>query len=406
MIVPLRRNREYAALWVGQAVSNLGISISSFAYPLVVLAATNSAAKAGLVGSVLAGTAFVLRIPAGVFVDCWDRRRILILCDAGRALNSAVFAVALALHRFYFPHVLVVAFVEAALGVLFGPAESAAVRRVVESSQIREAVATNASRSAVPGLVGPPLGGVLLAAGRSLPFVADAVSYLLSLACVSSVRSSLQDPRPGAGGRHALTEVLDGVRWIRQHRFLRWLLGWFTGAGVVFGSLGLVILVLARNRGATPRELGAMFAITASGGLLGALATPRILRRMSPYALVSVFAWLATGATFALVVLHSPYAIGAAGAAAFLLAPAVNALAFAVIAEEAPDALQGRVTSAGIQLANLGAPVGPLLAGSLIAALGAVHTIGLFAGAMLALAVTASVSPGRLSHDRVAVRTT
>src|SRR5205823_11534354 len=65
---PLRRNREFVALWVGQALSTLGISISSFAYPLVVLDATGSPAQAGLVGSVPAGSTFFLPIPAGALV--------------------------------------------------------------------------------------------------------------------------------------------------------------------------------------------------------------------------------------------------------------------------------------------------------------------------------------------------
>src|SRR3954471_23419945 len=111
----LRRNRDYQALWLGQAVSNLGISISSFAYPVIVLTATGSPAKAGLVGSVLAGTAFFLRLPAGGLVDRWNRRAILIACDAGRAVNAGAFAAALAAGHLYFPHVLVVAFVEASL---------------------------------------------------------------------------------------------------------------------------------------------------------------------------------------------------------------------------------------------------------------------------------------------------
>src|SRR5437763_15713360 len=98
---PLHRNREYVALWIGQAVSALGISISSFAYPLVVLDATGSPARAGLVGSVLAGTTFFLRLPAGALVDRWDRKRILIACDLGRALNSAVLAATLALGPFW-----------------------------------------------------------------------------------------------------------------------------------------------------------------------------------------------------------------------------------------------------------------------------------------------------------------
>jgi MFS family permease len=137
----------------------LGISISSFAYPLVVLDQPGSPAKAGLVGSILGGTAFFLRLPAGVLVDRWNRRAILIACDVGRALNAAAFAIALALGHFFYPQVLAVAFVEAALGVLFGPAEAAAVRRVVAPEQVRAAVAQNQSRSAIPGLIGPPLGG-------------------------------------------------------------------------------------------------------------------------------------------------------------------------------------------------------------------------------------------------------
>ena len=312
-VSPLRRNREFVALWVGQAVSNLGISISSFAYPLVVLEATGSPIRAGLVGSVLAGTAFVLRLPAGVLVDRWNRRAILLVCDGARALNAAAFALALALGHFFFAQALVVAFFEAALGVLFGPAESAAVRRVVGPEQVREAVAQNQSRAAVPGVVGPPLGGVLLAVARPLPFVADAVSYLVSLACVASVRTPL-----GGGGDARdggfLGGLSVGLRWIRARPFLRTLLLWMLGMGTVFSGMGLVILVIARDHGASPAALGAMFAITGVGGALGALAAPAIVRRFRPIIVVSTCGWLATAAAFGLLAVHSPYVLGALGA--------------------------------------------------------------------------------------------
>jgi predicted MFS family arabinose efflux permease len=120
---------------------------------------------------------------------------------------------------------------------------------------------------------------------------------------------------------------------------------------------------------------------------------------MRPYPLVATFASLATAATFALLALHSPYAIGAVGAVAFLLAPAVNALVFATIADEAPDALQGRATSAAIQLGNLGAPIGPILAGALLGALGAVHAIAVYGCVMLGLAAVALLSRDRLTRD-------
>jgi MFS family permease len=367
----LRRNRDYQALWLGQAVSNLGISISSFAYPVIVLTATGSPVKAGVVGSVLAGTAFFLRLPAGVLVDRWNRRTILLACDGGRALNAGAFAAALAAGHFYYPQVLLVAFFEAALGVLFGPAESAAVRRVVPPDQVREAVAANQTRSTVPGVLGPPIGGILLGAGRALPFVADAISYLVSLVCVASIRSPLQQPHPREPGRHLVAEVMDGIRWIWMQRFLRTLLLLFMGFGLVVSSIGLIVLVLARDNGASDSQVGIMFGITSAGAVLGAFAAPGLLRRLTPRACILAFAWTATAATLAIAVVRSPYLYGAAGAVAFFFVPTLNAIAFGIVAEQAPEALQGRATSAAIQLASLAAPIAPILAGGLIETIGA-----------------------------------
>jgi MFS family permease len=389
---PLRRNREFVALWLGQAISNLGISVSSFAYPVVGRAATGSAVKAGAVGSVLSATAFVLRLPAGALVDRWSRRAVLVVCDLGRVLNSALFALALALGHFWFPHVLVVAFVEAALGVAFGPAETAAVRRVVGSDAMRDAVALNASRTAVPGVLGAPLGGTLLAAGRSLPFVADAVSYAASLVCILTVRTPLGPDRIDAAPSRPVAHALEGVRWLRRDPFLRTALLLFMAFGLVLGSMGLVLLVLARDEGASPRELGLMFAITAAGGLLGALATPRLVRALRPYVLVQLFAWLPAAATLSLIVLHAPLAFGVAGAVAFFFVPPLNAAVFGRIGERAPDAIQGRVTSAAIQVASLLGPVGPIAAGVLVAHAGARTTVLVYGIVVVLLACAATLS--------------
>lgn len=392
MDVPLRRNREFVALWVGQAVSTFGIGISSFAYPLVVLAATGSALRAGVVGTVLAGTAFVLRLPAGALVDRLPRKRVLVLCDLGRALNSAAFALVLALGRFWYPHVLLVAFLEAALGVIFGPAETAAVRRVVGSGRVREAVAANASRASLPGVLGPPLGGVLLAAGRALPFAADAVSYTVSLACVVTVRTPLGPDRAEARVSRPVAQAFDGLGWLRRDPFLRSLLLLFMWFGLALASVGLVLLVLARDLGAGPGEIGLMYAITAAGSALGALATARLVRRLRPYVLVLLFAWLAAAATFSLTLLRSPIAFGLVGAVPFFFVPPLNAVLFGRIGERAPDELQGRATSAAIQLASLLGPIGPVAAGALVGAAGAEHTALAYGCLLAVLAVLATLS--------------
>jgi MFS family permease len=387
----LRHDREFAALWLGQTISNLGISVSSFAYPVVVLAVTGSAVKAGAVGTVLAATAFVLRLPAGLLVDRVSRRAILVACDLGRVVNSGLFALALAFGHFWYVHVLVVAFFEAALGVLFGPAESAAVRRVVGPERMREAVAANASRSALPGVLGPPLGGVLLTAGRAFPFVADAISYAASLLCILTVRKELGPER--AAPTRPIADALEGLRWLLRDVFLRTALVFFMAFGLVLGSVGLVLLVLARDHGAGSGELGLMFALTAGGGVLGALATPRLVRTFRPYLLMLLFAWLAAAATLSLTVLASPIAFGVAGAVAFFFVPPLNAAVFGRIGERAPDALQGRVTSAAIQVASLLGPAGPLAAGLLTEELGARDSALTYGLVAAALACAATLSP-------------
>jgi hypothetical protein len=93
-----------------------------------------------------------------------------------------------------------------------------------------------------------------------------------------------------------------------------------------------------------------------------------------------------------IVVLRSPYALGIAGAVAFLLVPAVNAVLFGQVAATVPDRLQGRVHSAVLQVTMTLAPVGPLVAGLLLDGAGPTRAAGIYAAALtvLAIAVTAT----------------
>jgi MFS family permease len=245
---------------------------------------------------------------------------------------------------------------------------------------------------------------VLLGAGRAFPFAADAASYLVSLAGVLLVRSSLQDPASQRPRRRVVAEVFEGMRWLWRRPFFRAVLLWMTLEAVAFSSIGLVILVLARSRGASPADLGGMFALTSAGGVAGAFAAPRLVRRFSPRALVLAFAWTGAGATVALQAARSPYAIGALGAAAFFFSPSLSAFLFGAIADHCPDELLGRANSAAIQLGSLATPVGPLVAGALLGALGPSHTVLVYAAWLVALAIGATLNRG-VREDIAAVAT-
>jgi predicted MFS family arabinose efflux permease len=388
----LSRNREFAALWIGQTISQFGTSLSAFAYPLLVLTLTGSAAQAGLVGTVLGLTTFLLRLPAGAWTDRVDRRRLMLISDAGRVAAVISIPVADAVGHLTVAQILAVAVVEGTLGVFFGPAEAAAVRWVVPGHQVRQAVARNQIRSQVAGLLGPTVGGFLFSVGRAVPFVGDAVSYAISFLCVLTVRTPLQEAAGPPGRRHLLAEIREGLSRWWQDRFLRATAIWLAGAGAIYSSIGLVTLVLARDAGATVGELGVMFTVTAAGGFIGAFLAPWLRAHVRPGLLVVVFGWTGAAAAATIVVLRSPYALGVAGAVAFLLVPAINAVVFGHLAATVPDRLQGRVHSAVLQVSMVLTPVGPVVAGLLLDGAGPVRTAGIYAAALAVLAIVATAT--------------
>src|ERR1700724_2371707 len=92
----LWRNRDYLLLWSGQALSDIGGAVSEPAFPLLVLAVTHSPSQAGFVAALRALPATLFSLFAGVLVDRWDRKRVMLMCDAGRALSLASIPLAFA----------------------------------------------------------------------------------------------------------------------------------------------------------------------------------------------------------------------------------------------------------------------------------------------------------------------
>lgn len=82
----LWHNRDWVLLWSGQLVSVVGTQVSQLAYPLLVLLLTHSPAQAGFLSAARTIPYLLLGLPAGALVDRWNRRRVMIVCDAGRAV--------------------------------------------------------------------------------------------------------------------------------------------------------------------------------------------------------------------------------------------------------------------------------------------------------------------------------
>jgi MFS family permease len=194
-VTPLRRTRDFILLQVGQGLSVLGSTSTNIAYPLLALAVTHSPAKAGVVGFANLVPYALFGLLAGVAADRWNRKRVMIAMDVVRALAMASIVTAIALADITFAQIAIVAFLEGSAFVFFNIAEVGALRSVVSPRQLPSAAATEQARYSAVTLVGPPFGGALFGVARSLPFLADAISYVFSIGSLLLMRTPFQEQR-------------------------------------------------------------------------------------------------------------------------------------------------------------------------------------------------------------------
>jgi MFS family permease len=389
---PLRRNRDFLLLWSGQVVSTIGTRISSLAYPLLVLALTRSPARAGIVGFAQTLPFLLLFLPAGALVDRWNRKWVMLVSDGGRALALGSIAVALALGRLTLVQIALVAFVEGALFVCFQLAETAALPNVVPQQQLATAVAQNQAREQGADLAGQPLGGLLFGIGQLLPFAVDAASYVVSFTTLLFLRTPLQQRRERARTR-LRTEISEGIAWLWRQPFLRSIALLIGATNFVHNALPLLVIVRARELGASPALIGVMFAFYGVGAIAGALVGPWVQRHLHVRTVVIGWLWVWAVEAAALVLLPNALALGAVLGAGSVFGVSFNVVVTTYRYALVPDRLQARTTSVVRLIAWGTIPLAELMAGVLAERLGTGPSFLAFAAVMLAAAVMATAAP-------------
>src|SRR5579872_4725755 len=205
--VALWRNRDFMLLWSGQAVSSLGTTITGTAYPLLVWDLSHSAALVGLVGGLGTLPYIFLSLIVGALIDRWDRKRLMILCDTGRAINLASVLIVMLLGRLTVVQICANTLIEGTFYVFFNLAEASCLPRVVSKEQIPLATSQNEATTGTTVLVGPALGGALYTLSRSVPFLADAISYIVSVITLSFIKVPFQEQREAHQQRKLLAEI-------------------------------------------------------------------------------------------------------------------------------------------------------------------------------------------------------
>ena len=383
---PLWRNRDFLLLVSGQAVSSVGSQVSLIAFPLLILALTNSPIQTGLI-TALRGLPFALFcLPAGALIDRWDRKRVMILCDIGRAIALVSIPVALVFGHLTYIQLYTVSLVEGTLFVFFNLAETACLPHVVMKGQLSAAVAQNEVLYSVSSVIGPALGPILYGIGSTIPFLADGISYAASAFSLFFIKTKFQEERD-AEPHKLWAEIGEGMSWLWHNPLVRFIAVLTFGLITPCSGYVLIIIILARDLHATNVITSLIFAGGGIGSVVGALLVVPLQKRFSFGQLMIGTAWLWVLGWLLYAFALNPWILLAANVVSFIVVPIYMMVQFSYRLALIPDRLQGRVNSVFRLIAFGSQPIGLALTGALLQVLGPIPTVIVLAIPQLVLAV-------------------
>jgi MFS family permease len=367
--LPLWRNRDYVLIVVAGAVSAVGTKVSQIALPLLVLGLTQSPVWAGLLGAARLLPYLLISLPAGVWVDRVNRKRLLVACDLVRGWLFATIPLAYYFGILTILQLFVVMFVVGICTVLFEVADLSALPHVVHGSQLAHARSLSEGIEATATVVGPSLGGFMVGLGRTvvsgsvLAYLVDSLSYIISGVALLTVRRALQVPDTQAPPplREAMREGL-GFLW--RHPTLRPLMILTTIVNFLQAPISLFVILVAQQRFAlSPERIGLLFGMAGTAAVLGSALAGWWYRveRLRVILVGSLIFWALSALTLAFA--PSALILTAGLGLTYLVWPIYAVAVVSYRLSETPDHLHGRVISAFRTLSYGAEPLGMAVGG-------------------------------------------
>jgi MFS family permease len=380
----LRFGTDFTTFWIGQSISNLGTGITTFALPLIIFKLTGSATYLAVANALTYLPFLLFGVFLGAVIDRTDRKRFMVVVNSLRAVLIASVALLSAVHGLSVWAVLAVIFAMATLNAGYLPAQLAAIPSLVRRDEIVRANGRVQASVSASWILGPAIVGVLILV-MPVQFVVlfDAFAYCCSVASLLVVRTSF-NAAAGPSARSSMwRDVGEGLRYVFAHPVLR-PLALMTGLIVLVDTTTAAQLVLfAKERFHVADSLAGMFYTATGVGLLAfSLTAARIKGRFS-YSQIVLWTALLQGA-FLLVVGLTPWFWVALVVWAFkdgvtmLFVINNNSLRQVIV----PEHLRGRVMSLGQVLSWSFIPLGSLLGGVAIGAIGNVAVVYALIGAV------------------------
>ncbi len=368
-------HRDFRLLWGGETVSWLGNYMAVVAMPLLavkLLHASNFAVGVLVAAGYLPW--LVIGLPAGAWVDQLPARRVMVTCDLALAALYVSVPLSAWAGVLTMGQLMTVALLAGAATVFFSTAYQVYLRALLTPAELVEGNAKLKGSEAAAELAGPSLAGLVAQAlGAAAALLANALSFLVSAACLLAIRRRAPR-RPAPEQRRTLRQTIaDGVRFVARDPYLaRMTLYTMTGNLALIGFVAVQVVFLVRTLGLPSVAVGLLVAVQGVGGVAGAMVARRIIERIGT-ARSLLLAALGAGPCCLL----APLASRGPGlvlyvAGIFMTAVSVvfsNVIIGSFRQAYSPPGMLGRV-SATMRFLTMGtSPLGALLGGALAAAI-------------------------------------
>ena len=387
---------DYRRLFAGQVVSDIGDGITLFLVLLVINDLTGGSTIAiALMAIAEAVPAFTVGLVAGVYVDRWDRRRVMLASDLLRAAIVLSFAFVQTVELL--PLFYLLGFVQASIATFFRPARGALLPHIVPAEGLASANSLAQASQVIGSVIGTGIAGLIFANfGNGLAgFAIDSVTFLISFALIAGISPEAgrvtAERAAAAAGESVRGGVVAGLRIVRGSRLLT---GVVLATGITMLGLGAVnvlfVPLLVNDLDVDPAWMAAIEFAQTAAMILAAFTVAFLARRLSPTTIISlglgvigVCIGLVAGVGAVWQVILILFAVGLA------LTP-LQAMVQTVVQTAAGDATRGRVVSV-LQASISTASVASMAIGGVLGTVIGIRAVYLVAGGVVLGAAGLSV---------------
>lgn len=344
-------HHDFARLWSGQLVSNIGTAISSLALMFYAFSLTGSAISMAILAIVQTIPVVIFAGFVGVYVDQWNRKKIMVASDIVRAVTILLIPLTI-----YFPAFLptiywvyILTFIYASANAWFFPARSASIPNLVEGDELVSANSLSQMTFQVVQLVVPPVGGILvalLAPDYFLAFAITSLTFVLSSIALQGIKTNLVPTRNDLDKESLRSQIIQGGQFVVGNAILSFL---FVFAMMLAASSGILNALLMPyfegELGLGSAQIGLVLSAGAATGAVTAIYFSRKKAINKPLYIVAAAGFLAGFAIFAMVLAFDLVTIMLSWAMIGAVDVMLNIPLTVLMQQLVSDELRGRVFS-------------------------------------------------------------